>query len=311
MMASYKDRSKILWLIGIALVLVGLTGAFLGPAEMITFYWFGVGGRFSYPGFGFGSFMLAFIAWQIIVYYLIGLVGIPLGIGHLLRRRWARTVLVVLLRGWLVFGVPVSLVILFTLFASKDTNIIVGVFAITAAVVSYPLLPWLVLRFYQSDDVRLTFEAKDPEPHWIEKIPIPVLTLAGVLSFYVLMLHAPLFFNGLFPVFSAWLTGRTGIIVLDVFIWLLVLLTWGIWRRHLWAWWGAVIYFGLLTLSTLVTLFTTRFQDTLSLMNFPQTEYEIFQGMPVQNSWLAAIVGIPLLITLGVILFSRKSFVVS
>ena len=218
-------------------------------------------------------------------------------------------VMMVLLRGWLVFGIPVSLAILFTLFASKDTNIFVAVFTIVVAVVSYPLLPWLALRFYQSDDVRLTLETKNPEPSWIEAIPIPVLTLVGVLSFYVLLLHAPLFFNGLFPVFGTWLSGLTGIIMLDVIIWLLVLLTWGIWQKQLWAWWGAVIYFGLLTISTIMTLLTTRFQDTLSLMNLPPTETEIFQGMPLQNTWFVFIIGIPLLITLGVILFSRTHFI--
>jgi hypothetical protein len=44
-------------------------------------------------------------------------------------------------------------------------------------------------------------------------------------------------------------------------------------------------------------------------MNLPPTEMEIFQGMPVQNTWFVFIIGIPLLITLGVIIFSRKYIV--
>ena len=65
--------------------------AFIGPLEMYCFYLFSEGGRFHYEGFGFGSFMFANIAAQIVGYYLIALVAIPLGYGHVKRLRWART----------------------------------------------------------------------------------------------------------------------------------------------------------------------------------------------------------------------------
>ena len=88
---DHKDRSLILAAIGIPLLSVGIVAAFMGPIEMYCFYLFSEGGRFHYEGFGFGSFMFGNIASQIIGYYLIAFVCIPLGYGHLKKRRWART----------------------------------------------------------------------------------------------------------------------------------------------------------------------------------------------------------------------------
>ncbi len=46
-----------------ALLLAAAAGlAFLAPVELACFSFFEEGGRFAYPGFGFGSFMFAFIA---------------------------------------------------------------------------------------------------------------------------------------------------------------------------------------------------------------------------------------------------------
>ena len=95
--ADYRDRSLILAVIGVLLLFVGIGAAFLGPAEMYCFYLFSEGGRFHYGGFGFGSFMFGNIAGQIVGYYLIAALFIPLGYGHLKVRRWARTLSLTLL----------------------------------------------------------------------------------------------------------------------------------------------------------------------------------------------------------------------
>jgi len=106
----YKDRSLVLALIGGFLLLVGLVAAFFGPIEMYCFYLFSEGGRFHYEGFGFGSFMFGNIACQIIGYYFIAALCIPLGYGHLKARRWARTLSLTLLECWLVVGAPLTVV---------------------------------------------------------------------------------------------------------------------------------------------------------------------------------------------------------
>src|SRR5512137_3172380 len=76
--------------IGVLSLLGGTAVGALGPLEMYCFYLFSEGGRFHYEGFGFGSFMFGNIASQIVGYYLIAAMLIPLGYGHLKVRRWAR-----------------------------------------------------------------------------------------------------------------------------------------------------------------------------------------------------------------------------
>lgn len=52
-----KISPHIITLIGLLLLIIGITAAFLGPAESYCYYLFTEGGRFHYEGFGFGSFM--------------------------------------------------------------------------------------------------------------------------------------------------------------------------------------------------------------------------------------------------------------
>ena len=120
---DYTDRARLIAVIGVLLLLVGIAVGFLGPLEMYCFYLFSDGGRFHYEGFGWGSFMFGNIASQIIGYYLIAAMSIPLGYGHLKIRRWARTLSLTLLSSWLVVGAPLIVVVFFILAGSKDLSL--------------------------------------------------------------------------------------------------------------------------------------------------------------------------------------------
>jgi hypothetical protein len=78
-------------------VLAGACAALIGPVELYTFYLFTAGGRFHYEGFGFGSLMFGNIAIQTAGYYLIALVCIPLGYGHLRSHDWSRKIALALI----------------------------------------------------------------------------------------------------------------------------------------------------------------------------------------------------------------------
>ena len=108
---GYRDRRIVLLVIGGAWLLLGLGAAFYGPYEMICFTFFSEGGQFHYEGFGYGSFMFGNIATQIIGYYVIAAIAIPLGYGHLMVRRWARTLSITMLWAWLIIGLPLSMVL--------------------------------------------------------------------------------------------------------------------------------------------------------------------------------------------------------
>ncbi len=138
--------------------------------------------------------------------------------------------------------------------------------------------------------------------------PVPVLVLGILFIFYAIVLHAPILFNGLVPVFGLWLSGLQGIVVLAVLILSLLCLTWGILNRWAWAWWGSLIYFGLLTFSSVLTLARSSYLDILAKLHFPPAEVEILDGAPLNGLHFAAFIGLPLLLTLVAILLSRRYF---
>jgi len=305
---DHKDRTFMIAGIGVLLLLAGVPIAFLGPLEMYCFYLFSAGGRFHYEGFGFGSFMFGNIAAQIVGYYLIATVLIPLGYGHLKTRRWARTLALTLLWAWLVVGAPLTIVVLFVLLASKDLPLLAAFVAMVGLALGYLVIPGVLIRFYQSRDVRLTFEARDPNSYWVERLPMPILVLGSLDLFYAVVLHIPILFNGIFPLFGRFSTGLQGIYILALSIACLLCLAWGTLGRRTWAWWGSLIYFGLAACSSILTLATSRYADVLASLNFPPREMAFLGKLPFQGFHFAALIGVPLLLTLGLICLSKRHF---
>lgn len=305
---DYRDRRVILVCIGVVLLLVGAGSALLGPAEMYVFYLFSEGGRFYYEGFGFGSFMFGNIATQIMGYYFIAALLIPLGYGHITLRRWARTLALTLLGAWLVVGMPLAVIIFLVLATSKDPSVAMALMAAVLLGLSYLVVPWVLRRFYRSRDVRRTFEAHDPNTYAIEKLPLPILVLSVLYLLYLALLHVPIFFRGLFPLFGVLLSGLQGILALDASMACLALLLWGTFRQRRWAWWGSLAYFGLMILSMALTFGGASLADILTRTKFPPTEMEVFQNVPLQGWHLAMFVGAPLLATFGLVIFSKRHF---
>jgi hypothetical protein len=305
---GYRDQSLILAVIGVLLLAVGIVAAFLGPVEMYCFYLFSEGGRFHYEGFGFGSFMFGLIASQIIGYYLIAVFLIPLGYGHLKVRRWARPLSLASLWFWLIAGLPLMAAFVVTLVVSKDPSLTTMLIVAPLLGLSYPVIPGVLIWFYRSKNVRLTFETKDPNSYWIERLPVAVLVLCLSYFFYIIVLHVSIFFNGIFPLFDVLMFDLQGIFLADLSIMLLVCLIWGTLKLKAWAWWGSLAYFSFLTFSSVLAFSKNGFSDIYTRMNFAPIEIESFQKIPFQDFRFTALVGIPLFLTLGMIIYSKRHF---
>jgi hypothetical protein len=305
---DFRDRSPILIFFGVILLLVGVAMAFTGPLEMYCFYLFSEGGRFEYEGFGFGTFMFAYIAAQIVGYYLIAMVAMPLGYGNIMRLRWARRLSLTMLGFWLVAGIPLMVAFLFVLVTSKGLSPITGVITLVALALSYAVVPGLLIWFYRSRDVRLTFESRDPNAPWIEQIPLPVLVVCSILLLTIVVLHVLILFNGAFPLFSTLIFDLQGIALIDLSILILVVLIWGLLRLRSWAWWGSLLYWGFLTFSSIAALSRMTFADILFHMKFAPLEMEALDGIPIHGAHLAVLAGIPLLVTLGLLAYSKRYF---
>lgn len=305
---DYRDRSLILYLIGTPVLLAGLVVAFYGPIEMYCFYLFGEGGRFAYPGFRFGSFMFANLAAQIAGYYAIAAALIPLGYGHLARRRWVRPLALALLGFWRLLGLPLSGVFLLVLLASKEVTPAVVITVVLLLAAAYLVLPSLLRRFYRSRDLRVTLEACDLRESWLERLPTPILTLCLLYLFYGIALHLPILLNGLYPLFGSFLSGLPGIAALDLTILTLGGLTWGSFKRQVWAWWGGLLYWGALSTSTIITSVMTDYKELLALLALPSREIDMLDGVPLQGIHLAAFFGLVFLLPLGWLVACRKYF---
>jgi len=303
-----KDRRPVLIAIGILLLLAGVAFAYLGPLETVCFTYFSAGGRFAYEGFGFGSFLFGTIAAQIIGYTTIAAVLIPLGYGHIRVRRWARTLALALMRVWLIVGLPVIAVTFLVLVASKELSLPAVLVAAVMLALSYLGVPAGAVTFYNSRGVRATFEVSDPMPDGARDVSVPLLTLCILYVFTAVVLLIPIFFRGIFPFFGVFFFDLPGIALLDGSILLLILLAWGTSQRHVWAWWGALIIFGLLTSSTILTCVGTDYLELLAALRFPATEVEFLDGVPLQGFHLALFFGLPLTVTFGVVAASRRHF---
>ncbi|MBN1877404.1 MAG: hypothetical protein JXA33_24490 [Anaerolineae bacterium] len=283
--------------------------AVIAPLEMYCFPMFSEGGRFYYEGFGFGSFIFAIIAWQVIGYDLIAIVAIPLGYGNLKRKGWARPLTVTVLWSWLILGAPLMLIIGFMAVAFKDpSEVMTFVIFPLLGLMLYPILPALLVRFYNSERVRQVFAHKNARAYDVESIPLPIQVLGFLFIFYLIALHLPFFFNGIFPVFGTWFSEMPGMWILDGAILSLAFLTWGTLRRQRWAWWGDMAYFGLLTISTIITLTCSSITDILSLTHLAPIERQALQGMPIQGWHIAVFIGLPLLLTWGLIVYAKRYF---
>jgi hypothetical protein len=307
-MTDYRDRRLILVALGLVLLLAGIGCAFIGPVELHVFYLFSEGGRFYYEGFRFGSFMFGNIALQVAGYYLVAAVLIPLGYGHVALRRWVRPVALALLWTWLLLGVPLLIVLFFMTVSVKAFSTAGGVAFVVLLAASYFLLPWLGIRFYQGRNVRGTLEARDPAAGALEARPVAILVICLLDLFFLIALHVPLLYRGLFPMFGSLWGGLEGTYLTAAAVLVLGALLWGTWQQRAWAWWGSATFYGLLAASWLVTFAQISYTELLAWLQFAPTEKEALAGIPLQGYEIGLFAGLPMLACLAVILASRRHF---
>jgi hypothetical protein len=305
---SEKRSRLILRIIGLATFTIGLIAAFLGPAEIYCFYLFSEGGIFHYEGFRFGSFMFGNLAAQIMGYYFIAAVLIPIGYGTVKLKSWARHLTLAVLRFWVVGGIPLIFAFLFVLLASKELSLLVVVITSLLLLAAYFLLPWFANRFYESQKTRLIFKPEEIGGTWIEKTPIPILGLSYIFSFFILVLHTQIFFNGIFPLFGIWITGLQGIIAISISFLLLSFILWGMIQAKVWAWRGMLVYFCMMSFSYIITLLRSSWNEILAVLNLPTFELELLQGIPLQGYHFALFIAFPFLLTIWLIIRARTYY---
>ena len=90
----------------------------------------------------------------------------------------------------------------------------------------------------------------------------------------------------------------------------IVVLIIGTLNRKLWSWWASFFYFALLVASTIIALLLSDFSEIVTLLNFPSTETKALINIPLKGYHLSVIFGLSIILTLGLIIYSRKNFIV-
>ncbi len=234
----YKDRSSALVAFGILELLFALGCLFfigtllvstrLHPANMP-------------PGYSPPNLALASMV------YLVGAVAFAwLGVGSILARRWARALSLAVGWLWLAFGVVVGVFLLVLaprIFAAMpalpSSGARAGALGCLALTWTIPflLLPLALVLFYGGRNVRRTCEARDPQPRWTDRCPVPVLALAlmSAVAIPTLILSS---LHPAFPFFGRTLTGPPAAAALLVLAALEAAVAWGLYRLRPAAWWG-------------------------------------------------------------------------
>jgi hypothetical protein len=143
---------------------------------------------------------------------------------------------------------------------------------------------------------------------WTEPIPQRILVIGSLMIFFILALHVPILFNGIFPLFGRYLFDLPAIVALDGAVMVLILLTWGVFKRKRWAWWGSVIYLGLFLISAASTFLSVDPMTIFEGMKLTGLEWEVVQNIPLEGYHLVLLLLVPVLPTFLLILFSWGYF---
>jgi len=175
--------------------------------------------------------MFGNIAVQVIGYYTIAFICIPLGYGHLRLQSWSRKVALTLLWDWMIFGLPLSIIFFLMLLTSKALHPSALPFLLIGFFLVYPIMPVLLTRLYRHRNIRSTFQNGMIGMDWTDSFSESTLILISLVLMIIVALHVPLFFNGIFPLFSTFAFGLQGYQILDLSILILAFLLWGLVKR--------------------------------------------------------------------------------
>jgi hypothetical protein len=287
---------------------VGLVALYYGPLEIVCFSFFSPGGRFHYEGFGFGSFMFGNLATQILGYYLIALVCIPLGYGHLRLRWWVRPITLALLQSFRVVGLPLILVFLFILLSSKSLSLAAAMAAAAILVLGYFFGVEVLLRFYRGEWVERCLKEGETAAGDSRLPPVPILVLVFLDIVYLAALHVLLFFGALFPLPQGWVVGPPAFRVIAACVVWLCVLGWGLMERIRAAWWAALATFTGVAALWIVALSRTRWADLIELLGFPAFELKMLGDLPLEGWHFAALLALPFSLTLMALMQARRCF---
>lgn len=258
--AAYRDASGGLIFFGICFILLGIFFLLLGGLSVLGVYVQRTAGVVSAgPVSPVTSAIVAAVT-----YATMAAGAIWLGVGSLMARRWARALALLLSLLTLLGGGSGTLFVGGALWVRRDMlraalpdggggPAAVGIaFAALLVFVMYVVIPTVTLLFFRRASVRLTCEARNPNPAWTDRCPLPVLGASLALLFGGVQALGGLVYP-VVPFFGRLLTGSPAQIVQALTGVAALLAAWWLYRLQVRGWWlsGLLLVGG--SLSLLVT----------------------------------------------------------
>ena len=309
MLPDYKDRSTGLTIFGILTLLLGCLCGLFVPLILLGQVMAAKVPNAPAPN-------LLTILPGIVLYGVLAVALTWLGIGSIMKRRWARALLLIFSWTWLVIGIFSTVITPFMMskaLANLPPNAQTGQplmppAAITGMIIGmtiflglfFVLLPGIYTYFYSSRHVKATCEDRDPVRRWTDTCPLPVLALSLWTWLSVpMMVGMSLTGHSVQPFFGMFLTGLPGSLSYLIIAAIWGISGWWLYRLDSRGWWLILIMLGAYLVSNLLTFTHHDFIEIYSLMGYPQTQIDQIQksGLLVGNRmvWLTALGFIPVL----------------
>ena len=308
----FKNRSVGLAVFGVAQILMGLFFLLMIPMVLLAMWVAPQEGAAA----DVQTMMLA-----VGQYIVFAVIGIWLGIGSILARRWARALTLVL--AWIVLITGIFAMVFVSLFMGDMFQKMAEAGKIPAEAVPvvqlvmggmlgciYIVIPAAFILFYQSKHVRATCEFKDPRLRWTDACPLPVLALCLMFGFgaFCSVLCIP-FYGAVIPWFGKLLDGPAGMALMLGNALLLAFLAWGLYKLKKWAWLGTIVALVVLSVSSLVTFSRVGLREMYEKMHFSEQQLQTIEDTGILDAtampWM---MGISMVVYLAYVLYVGRYF---
>lgn len=267
-----NKRAVLIKFLGILFLAVGLFSLFFTPVEFTSFYPFSTGGGYHYEGFGFGSLMFAFIVFNVMAYFSIALLGIPIGVGTLRLKKWGLDLSIAFFRSIMIVGSASTISILL----SSELRTILEPYRylilLAFSLVFLIIMPYTLVRFYKNPETEALF--KPETGGCFESQSTNSLALMLLNGFWISIFTLSIFLKGAFPLFGSFAFGREGTYLLSAAIFVLLVLSFLMFEKNKFAKYALIVCYAFLLSTFALTFSIHPTSEFLGMLNLPQYEVE-------------------------------------
>ncbi|HEY0007803.1 MAG TPA: hypothetical protein VGB55_03680 [Tepidisphaeraceae bacterium] len=298
---DFPDRTTRLLVVGIVLLLVGLCFGCMTAVMPVAL---ATARMQNQPPMATSQVILAMV-----LYGALTVLGIAVGYGAIVKRRWSRPLGMIVSSHWLVGGILMLIALIAALVVNKGTfptaanapvpagaQMWMAIGALGFTILFAIGLPLTILLLLKPHDVQQTLEYYDATPRWTDRVPLPILGLAlTLLAYGLFLLYGGA--AGVFSFFGKVLTGLPALAAASAFG--LAFLAAGHWvfRLQMRGWqigfWANI----LLSLSLLVSALTIDPAAYYGAMGLTPEQVELLARQGTSNKFVILVT--PLLLGIG------------